>query len=77
MPPRSARILFGYGYLRVGSPNWARPFAFSPTITQRDRHDRGAADEQPDHAGCGVARRAQAGAMRRMRWLGRDCSCSA
>jgi cytochrome c oxidase subunit III len=25
-------ILFGYGYLRVGSPNWTRPFAFSPTI---------------------------------------------
>jgi cytochrome c oxidase subunit 3 len=25
-------ILFGYGYLRVGSPTWTRPFAFSPTI---------------------------------------------
>ncbi len=25
-------ILFGYGYLRVGSPNWIRPFAFMPTI---------------------------------------------
>jgi cytochrome c oxidase subunit 3 len=25
-------ILFGYGYLRVGSPNWTRPFAFSPSI---------------------------------------------
>ena len=25
-------ILFGYGYLRVGSPNWTRPFHFSPTI---------------------------------------------
>lgn len=25
-------ILFGYGYLRVGSPDWTRPFAFSPTI---------------------------------------------
>jgi cytochrome c oxidase subunit III len=25
-------ILFGYGYLRAGSPNWTRPFAFSPTI---------------------------------------------
>jgi cytochrome c oxidase subunit 3 len=25
-------ILFGYGFLRVGSPNWSRPFAFSPTI---------------------------------------------
>jgi cytochrome c oxidase subunit 3 len=25
-------LLFGYGYLRVGSPNWVRPFAFLPTI---------------------------------------------
>jgi cytochrome c oxidase subunit 3 len=25
-------ILFGYGFLRVGSPDWSRPFAFSPTI---------------------------------------------
>jgi cytochrome c oxidase subunit 3 len=25
-------ILFAYGYLRVGSPDWTRPFAFSPTI---------------------------------------------
>jgi cytochrome c oxidase subunit 3 len=25
-------LLFGYGYLRVGSPNWIRPFAFIPTI---------------------------------------------
>jgi cytochrome c oxidase subunit 3 len=25
-------LLFGYGYLRVGSPNWVRPFAFIPTI---------------------------------------------
>jgi multisubunit Na+/H+ antiporter MnhC subunit len=25
-------ILFGYGYLRAGSPNWSRPFAFAPTI---------------------------------------------
>ena len=25
-------ILFGYGYLRVGSLNWTRPFAFSPSI---------------------------------------------
>ena len=25
-------LLFGYGYLRVGSPNWIRPFAFVPTI---------------------------------------------
>ncbi|HWZ57683.1 MAG TPA: cytochrome c oxidase subunit 3 [Gemmatimonadaceae bacterium] len=25
-------ILFGYGYLRYGSPNWSTPFAFSPTI---------------------------------------------
>jgi cytochrome c oxidase subunit 3 len=25
-------ILFGYGYLRFGSPNWVEPFAFSPTI---------------------------------------------
>jgi cytochrome c oxidase subunit 3 len=25
-------FLFGYGYLRVGSPNWIRPFAFIPTI---------------------------------------------
>jgi cytochrome c oxidase subunit 3 len=25
-------LLFGYGYLRVGSPDWIRPFAFIPTI---------------------------------------------
>jgi len=25
-------ILFGYGFLRVGSPGWTRPFDFSPTI---------------------------------------------
>jgi cytochrome c oxidase subunit 3 len=25
-------LLFGYGYLRVGSANWVRPFAFIPTI---------------------------------------------
>lgn len=25
-------ILFGYGYLRVGSPTWSRPFALVPTI---------------------------------------------
>jgi len=25
-------VLFGYGYLRFGSPNWSQPFAFSPTI---------------------------------------------
>ena len=25
-------LLFGYGYLRVGSPNWIRPFGFIPTI---------------------------------------------
>jgi cytochrome c oxidase subunit 3 len=25
-------ILFGYGYLRVASPNWTRPFTFWPTI---------------------------------------------
>ncbi len=25
-------LLFGYGYLRYASPNWTRPFAFSPTI---------------------------------------------
>jgi cytochrome c oxidase subunit 3 len=25
-------ILFGYGYLRVGSPDWPRPFAFTPSI---------------------------------------------
>jgi cytochrome c oxidase subunit III len=25
-------LLFGYGYLRVGSPDWVRPFAFDPTI---------------------------------------------
>lgn len=25
-------ILFAYGYVRVGSPDWTRPFAFSPTI---------------------------------------------
>ncbi len=25
-------ILFGYGYLRFGSPNWTKPFTFSPNI---------------------------------------------
>jgi cytochrome c oxidase subunit 3 len=25
-------ILFGYGYLRYASPNWPKPFAFSPQI---------------------------------------------
>ncbi len=25
-------ILFAYGYVRVGSPDWTRPFAFFPTI---------------------------------------------
>jgi cytochrome c oxidase subunit 3 len=25
-------ILFAYGYVRVGSPDWVRPFAFNPTI---------------------------------------------
>jgi cytochrome c oxidase subunit III len=25
-------ILFGYGYLRMGSPDWTKPFDFSPTI---------------------------------------------
>lgn len=25
-------ILFAYGYVRVGSPNWTKPFPFSPTI---------------------------------------------
>jgi cytochrome c oxidase subunit 3 len=25
-------ILFAYGYLRVGSPDWSRPFAFSSSI---------------------------------------------
>jgi cytochrome c oxidase subunit 3 len=25
-------LLFGYGYLRVGSANWVRPFRFFPTI---------------------------------------------
>jgi cytochrome c oxidase subunit 3 len=25
-------ILFGYGYLRMGSPDWTRPFGFTPTI---------------------------------------------
>jgi cytochrome c oxidase subunit 3 len=25
-------LLFGYGYVRVGSPNWSRPFEFTPTI---------------------------------------------
>jgi cytochrome c oxidase subunit 3 len=25
-------ILFAYGYLRVGAPNWTRPFAFFPSI---------------------------------------------
>lgn len=27
-----AALLFGYGYLRAGSPDWVRPFAFRPTI---------------------------------------------
>ena len=25
-------LLFGYGYLRFGSPNWTKPFSFSPNI---------------------------------------------
>src|SRR5258705_3890939 len=25
-------LLFGYGYLRAGSSDWSRPFAFAPTI---------------------------------------------
>ena len=25
-------VLFGYSYLRVGTPNWPRPFQFSPSI---------------------------------------------
>ncbi|MEP7066473.1 MAG: cytochrome c oxidase subunit 3 [Gemmatimonadota bacterium] len=25
-------VLFGYGYLRFGSPNWTKPFTFSPNI---------------------------------------------
>jgi cytochrome c oxidase subunit 3 len=25
-------LLFAYGYVRVGSPDWTKPFAFSPTI---------------------------------------------
>ncbi len=25
-------ILFAYGYVRLGSPNWTRPFAFLPSI---------------------------------------------
>ena len=25
-------ILFAYGYVRVGSPDWTKPFAFFPTI---------------------------------------------
>ncbi len=25
-------LLFGYGFLRVGSPDWTKPFDFSPTI---------------------------------------------
>jgi heme/copper-type cytochrome/quinol oxidase subunit 3 len=25
-------VLFGYGFVRVGSNNWTRPFAFSPSI---------------------------------------------
>jgi cytochrome c oxidase subunit III len=25
-------ILFAYGYIRVGSPDWTKPFAFFPTI---------------------------------------------
>ena len=32
MPQHSARILFGYGYLRFGSANWTKPFTFSPNI---------------------------------------------
>ena len=27
-----AALLFGYGYLRVGSAEWGRPFSFSPTV---------------------------------------------
>jgi cytochrome c oxidase subunit 3 len=27
-----AALLLGYGFVRVGSPNWTRPFSFSPTI---------------------------------------------
>ena len=27
-----AAILFGYGFLRVGSPDWTKPFDFMPTI---------------------------------------------
>ena len=27
-----ASVLFAYGYVRVGSPDWTRPFEFSPTI---------------------------------------------
>jgi cytochrome c oxidase subunit 3 len=25
-------VLFGYGFLRVGTPDWTKPFAFSPSI---------------------------------------------
>jgi cytochrome c oxidase subunit III len=25
-------ILFAYGYLRIGTPDWSRPFAWTPTI---------------------------------------------
>ena len=25
-------VLFGYAYLRVGTPDWPRPFQFSPSI---------------------------------------------
>ena len=27
-----AAVLFAYGYLRVGSPDWSTPFSFSPSI---------------------------------------------
>jgi heme/copper-type cytochrome/quinol oxidase subunit 3 len=27
-----AAVLVGYGFLRVGSPDWTKPFTFSPTI---------------------------------------------
>ena len=46
-------ILFGYGYLRVGSPNWTRPFEFMPTIVNGMVMTLHAADQQPDHAGGG------------------------
>ena len=55
-------ILFGYGYLRAGSPDWTRPFAFNPTIINGMVMTAGPADQQPDHAGRRRGRPRPAGA---------------